>query len=219
MIHQIYITDNPSPAVLAKIDRVKSNYEHKLWDNDSIREFLKKEFEPDVLWAYDELVPYSFKGDLAKYAIIYVYGGWYIDASFSVLPDIDKYNSEDGVFFKDTIDKYVACGMFYSPPGNEILKKAIDIIITNCKSKYYGIHPVDCTGPGVLGKAFGYSTEQCKGALMLINHMFCFVIEDTLIAKGKRNGQHGSMTYLGEITGGNYQQIWSNRKVYKSELK
>lgn len=219
MIHQIYITDSPSPAVNAKIEAVKAKYEHKLWDKDSIRQLLADHFEPDVLWAYDELVPYSFKGDLAKYAIVYIHGGWYMDVSFSVVPDIYKYNNENGVFFKDTIDGYVACGMFYAPPGNQILKKAIDQIVSNCKSRYYGIHPVDCTGPGVLGKVFEYSPEQSIGALMLINHMFCFVIDDTLLARGKRNGQHGSLAYLGEITGGNYHHLWNNRKVYKSELK
>jgi mannosyltransferase OCH1-like enzyme len=219
MIHQIYITDNPSPAVLAKIDAVKAKYEHTLWDNDSIRQLLTDHFEPEVLWAYDELVPYSFKGDLAKYAIVYVHGGWYMDVSFSVLPDIYKYNSEDGVFFKDTIDNYVACGMFYSPKNNNTLKKAIDQIVANCKSQYYGNHPVDCTGPGLLGKVFNHSTEDCKGALMLINNVFCFVHGDTLIARGKINGQHGSLAYLGELTGGNYHQLWDSKKVYKSQLK
>ena len=219
MIHQIYITDNPSPIAVAKIEAVKAKYEHKLWDNNDIRELLEKKFEPEVLWAYDELVPYSFKADLARFAIIYVHGGWYIDTSFSVLPDIDKYNDENGVFFKDTIDRYVAVGMFYAPPGNKNLKKAIDIIVSNCKSKHYGKYPVDCTGPGVLGKAFDYSIQHCKGALMVINNTFCFVIDDTLIARGKKNGQHGSMAYLGDHSGGNYRQLWNTRKVYKSELK
>jgi|694.fasta_scaffold01183_14 mannosyltransferase OCH1-like enzyme len=219
MIHQIYITDSPSPIALEKVERIKANYEHKLWDNNSIRELLEKEFEPDVLWAYDELVPYSFKGDLAKYAIIYIYGGWYVDVSFSVLPDIDKYNDENGVFFKDTVDGYVACGMFYSPLGNEVLKKAIDTIVDNCKSRHYGIHPVDCTGPGVLGKVVNYSTKDYKGALMLINNTFCFVFGDTLIARGKKDGQHGSMSYLGDASGGNYRELWNDGKVYKSQLK
>lgn len=219
MIHQIYITDNAAPAVNAKIEAVKAKHEHTFWDNDSIRQLLTDHFESDVLWAYDELVPYSFKGDLAKYAIVYIHGGWYMDVSFSVLPNIDDYKNDKDVFFKDTIDGYMACGMFYALPGNKILKKAIDQIVSNCKSRYYGIHPVDCTGPGVLGKVFEYSTEQSIGALMLINHMFCFVIDDVLVARGKQNGQHGSLAYLGELTGGNYHELWHSKKVYKSELK
>lgn len=219
MIHQIYITDSPSPVANAKIEAVKAKYEHTLWDNGSIKQLLTDHFEPDVLWAYDELLPYSFKADLAKFAVIYIHGGWYMDASFSVLPDIDKYNDENGVFFKDTVEGYVACGMFYAPPGNQNLKKAIDIVVSNCKSQHYGVHPVDCTGPGVLGKAFDYDTKDCKGALMIINDTFCFVYGDTLIARGKKNGQHGSMAYLGDLSGGNYRQMWNDRKVYKSELK
>jgi mannosyltransferase OCH1-like enzyme len=217
MIHQVYITNSPSTIALAKVEKIKSNYEHKLWSGDDVRELLKNHFEPDVLWAYDELVPYSFKADLAKFAIIYVHGGWYIDVSFSVLPDIDKYINENGVFFTDTINGYMACGMFYALPGNEILKKAIDMVVSNCKSQHYGIFPVDCTGPGVLGKVFTRSNESI-GALMMINNTFCFVIDNTLIARGKKDGQHGSMAYLGDNSGGNYHNLWNARKVYKSQV-
>jgi len=219
MIHQVYITNNPSPVALDKIEKVKANYEHRLWNDADVRELLENNFEPDVIWAYDELIPYSFKADLAKFAIIYIHGGWYLDVSFSILPGIDKYVDGKPIFFKDTIDRYVSCSMFYAPPGNKNLKKAIDIIVSNCKSKHYGVHPVDCTGPGALGKAFDYSTENCKGALMMINEVFCQVIDNTLIGRGKKNGQHGSMAYLGDHSGGNYRHLWNIRQVYKSELK
>lgn len=219
MIHQIYITDIPSPIALAKIEKVKANYEHKLWGDAEVRELLIANFEPDVIWAYDELVPYSFKADLAKFAIMYIHGGWYVDVSFSLLPDIEKYENEKGLFFLDTIEDYVACGMFYSAPGNALFKKAIDQIVHNCKTQYYGIHPVDCTGPGLFGKIFKQSPDQSIGSLLMINQVFCFVIDNTLIARGKRNGQHGSMAYLGDATGGNYRQLWNDKAVYKSQVK
>ena len=219
MIHQVYITNNPSPIALAKVEKVKANYEHKLWEDADIRALLKTEFDPEVTWAYDELVPYSFKADLAKFAIMYIHGGWYVDVSFSLLPDIQKYENDKGVFFLDTIEDYVACGMFYSAPGNIVFKKAIDQIIHNCKTQYYGIHPVDCTGPGLFGKVFEQFPDQSIGALLMINQVFCFTIDNTLIARGKKNGQHGSMAYLGDATGGNYHQLWGARKVYKSQLK
>lgn len=219
MIHQVYITNSPSSIALEKIEKVKANYEHKLWNDDDIKKLLIDNFEPDVLWAYNELVPYSFKADLARYAIIYIHGGWYVDISFAVLPDIDKYNHENGVFFKDRVDRYTACGMFYAPPGNEALKKAIDKIVDNCKTRYYGTYPVDCTGPGLLGHVFNYSTEHCVGVLDMINEVFCFVIDDTLIARGKKNGQHGSIACLGDASGGNYRELWNSKKVYKSQVK
>jgi hypothetical protein len=58
-----------------------------------------------------------------------------MDISFSVLPNIDDYKNENGVFFKDRIDRYTACGMFYAPAGNEVFKKAIDKIVSNCHFK------------------------------------------------------------------------------------
>ena len=218
MIHQVYITNTPSPIALKKIEKIKAQYEHRLWEDADIRQLLTDHFEPDVLWAYDELVPYSFKADLAKFAVIYVHGGWYVDVSFSLLPDIYKYNNDNGVFFKDTMERKIACGMFYSAAGNKVFKDAIDEIVNNCKSRYYGYHPVDCTGPGLLGKVFDY-TDKSMGDLLMINNTFCFVIDDTLIARGKKDGQHGSMAYLGDNSGGNYYYLWNAKQVYKSEVK
>jgi hypothetical protein len=54
---------------------------------------------------------------------------------------------------------------------------------------------------------------------MMINEIFCHVIDNTLIARGKRNGQHGGMSYIGDSSGGNYRELWNQRKVYKSEVK
>lgn len=216
MIHQVYITDSPSQIILDKIDLIRAKYEHTLWGDTEIRKLFADHFEPDVLWAYDELIPFSYKADLARYAILYIYGGWYIDVSFELTSPLPV---GDVVFFKDMMPNYMGLGMIYSKKENPIFRKVIDIVISNCKSRYYGVHPVDCTGPGALGKVFNYSTEIAIGALQMVNNTFCFVIGNNIIAKGKKIRQEGGLHSLGDSSGGNYFHLWEARKVYRSELK
>jgi mannosyltransferase OCH1-like enzyme len=216
MIHQIYITDSPSQTILDKIDLIRARYEHTLWGDKEIRQLFADYFEPDVLWAYDELIPFSYKADLARYAILYIHGGWYIDISFKLTSPLPV---RDLVFFKDMVPNCMGVGMIYSDKENPIFRKVIDIVISNCKSKYYGNHPVDCTGPGALGKAFNYSTDQAVGELKVISNNFCFVIANNIVAIGKKAGAEGGLYSLGDSSGGNYFHLWEARKVYKSELK
>lgn len=216
MIHQVYITNSPSQVILDKIQLIKTKHEHTLWGDAEIRQLLTDHFEPDVLWAYDELVPFSFKSDLARYAIIYVHGGWYLDVAFKLLSPLPK---KDTVFFRDMIPNYMAVGMFYSKKDNPIFKQAIDIIVDNCKSKFYGGHPVDCTGPGVLARVFNYSTDIAVGDLKIVNNNFSFVIGNSLVAVGKRIMQEGGLHSLGDSSGGNYFQLWHDKKVYRSHLE
>ena len=44
-------------------------------------------------------------------------------------------------------------GIIFSKPSNPILKTAIDLVIENCQSKFYGADSMSPTGPGVLGRA------------------------------------------------------------------
>ena len=53
--------------------------DYQLYNNTMAREFLKNNFHTDVLYAYDTLIPKSFKSDLLRFALLYIYGGAYID--------------------------------------------------------------------------------------------------------------------------------------------
>lgn len=216
MIHQVYITNSPSQIILDKIDLVKAKYEHTLWGDAEIRQLFSDHFEPDVLWAYEELVPFSYKSDLARYAIMYIHGGWYLDVALRLTSPLP---TGDTIFFRDMVPNYPAIGMFYSEKENPIFKEAIALVIHNCKSQFYGVHPVDCTGPGVLAKVFNYSTEGTVGDLKIVSNHFSFVMRNNIVAIGKRARTEGGLESLGDSSGGNYFQLWNERKVYKSQLK
>ncbi|AAV50642.1 putative glycosyltransferase [Acanthamoeba castellanii mimivirus] len=84
IIHQIWIQGYESiPSELRKYHEncLKINYgfKNEFWDNDRIRNFLKNNFEPEYLELYDKYKIYAQKADFARYAILKIHGGIYLD--------------------------------------------------------------------------------------------------------------------------------------------
>ena len=76
-IHQVLIVDGgglPETLPTALTDnkewakRFYPDAVYQLWSGDSVREFLRINFRPEVADAYDVLRPYSYRCDLARFA-------------------------------------------------------------------------------------------------------------------------------------------------------
>jgi len=58
------------------INNIKINnpeFKHFLYDNEKCRIFIKNNFNIKILNAYDNLIPESYKSDLWRYCILYIY--------------------------------------------------------------------------------------------------------------------------------------------------
>ena len=55
---------------------------HYLFNDADCRAFIMNEYPPDVLMAYDKLIPTAFKADLWRYCVLYKYGGVYLDVKW-----------------------------------------------------------------------------------------------------------------------------------------
>jgi hypothetical protein len=62
------------------LNRVGVDCIHYLFHDAECRDFIAREYPPDVLMAYDRLIPTAFKADLWRYCVLYKYGGVYLDA-------------------------------------------------------------------------------------------------------------------------------------------
>ncbi len=60
-------------------NRVGIDCIHYLFCDSDCRSFIAREYPPDVLMAYDRLIPTAFKADLWRYCVLYKYGGVYLD--------------------------------------------------------------------------------------------------------------------------------------------
>jgi len=242
-IFQILINQNNSLVLPEPIQQITNDiiqhfpeYEYSLWGDSQIRELLQADFDPEVYNAYCSLAPFAYRSDLARYCLLYRFGGWYIDlgiqlAKQNVVSSIA--NDIEMIFFWDLGDlkapyrSFYDCmnGLIYSKPNNPVLRKAIELVVGNCKSNYYGSDSMSPTGPGVFGRSIaivGKSDKYYDGHFMQLTPQHdqknkAYVMRTGEIFAWHRSHINSNMKDLSDfgIEGGNdYRNLWRNRKVY-----
>ena len=154
-------TDNLPGDIQNNINSTKlyfPDFDHTLYTKEMLREFISDNFDKEVLWAFDYLNAYAYKADLARYCLMYINGGLYIDLRIQITRSID-FGNLDFLFFKDLCNsthRYnnfaVQNGFLYSKAKNVAFLNCINSIVENCKNNYYGLTALDITGPTLLGK-------------------------------------------------------------------
>lgn len=141
--------NNINDNIKLSIEKIKNNnpeFNYYLFDNNGCINFLKNNFNNDVLHAYNKLKPESYKSDLWKYCILYIYGGVFIDITKKPINNfkfIDIINNNQ-MFFSRNND----LSLLISYPKNPIFITCIEKIIENVNNNYYG---VDETYPTNIG--------------------------------------------------------------------
>lgn len=236
---QIYINEDSdvtlSEHLQKNVDRLKNLYpkfNYKIYSNNDAREFIEKYYEQDVLWAYDYMVPYSYKADLAKACILYKTGGLYVDLGVYFLNKFEIDDSLEFLIFKDaqrTHDIFsswsIAMNIIYSKPKVKFLKDTIDGIVENCKNKFYGDTPICPTGPNLFGKMVALNGVDTRGYIGeyvdLTPHKhhknFVNMLKDgTIVAFAKGNSSFES---LGAKKTNEYSHLWNNREIYMDDTR
>jgi hypothetical protein len=251
-IHQILINDtnklpNEFPEYhnicYEQIKKLYPNEEYHLYSGEELEEIIKSNFDTDVYKSYQKLKPYACKADLARYCLLYLYGGLYVDLNIKLIntiPDLDKLYF---FAFRDIVKSSkrswsVANSIIFSTKKSKIMKKCIDIIVENCKNEYYGISVLDVSACIVLGKAIMTSNEDINfiatnGELCQINpqkeknftYNIAFLMDkdDKIIAYRKpviKNIDNcGNISCFGFTETNNYIEMWKNNEVYDSSIK
>ena len=126
-----------------------------LYDEEDCRTFIKHNFEPDVLDAYNSLIPCSYKSDLWRFCVLYINGGIYMDIKFKCVNNFKFIAlTEQEHFVRDIQENCIYTAIIVTLPRNEIMRKCIYQIVSNVKNKYYGYNCLEPTGTGLLGKYF-----------------------------------------------------------------
>lgn len=223
-IHQIYISDSSNlelpEYIQTQVDKVKqlySDYEYILWDNTSIREFIISNFSQEILSVYDDLKPYAFKSDLARYCILYKLGGYYFDISISPEIKFEPKKSTIFVGIKNAIETnnldIIENNVLFFPSSNDpFLKNAIDRILNNVKWLNYGEHPLDITGPIMLARLDHSNID--KGYVQQDSDRKLSFYNNELIYKHKPKQYQANLSKLGCIGVNNYEKMWFNGDVF-----
>ena len=155
-IYQTWYTKDLPEKMRKRVNLLKSqnpNFNHYLFDDNDCREFIKTHFKPDVLDAYDRLIPGAYKADLWRYCILFIKGGIYLDIKYEPLNGFKFINlCEREHLVLDMGCKGIYNALMVCKPENPLLFKAIRCIVDNVKNKYYGNCFLSPTGPKLLSQ-------------------------------------------------------------------
>ena len=232
-VSQIFLSDSDaqlSPFLKHATGTVQGafpNADYQLYNKETLRNFISENYGESVVSAYDCLKPYSYKADLGRFCLLNKLGGWYLDIGVRVVNPVEVGERIDFLAFRD-IQRFSftswACAttVLYSKPDNTALQFAIEMIVNNCKNKYYGITPLCPTGPSLLGAALaanGGETNFVYGDYLELTPTHeqknrAFVLPDgTIMAWSKPSGG-GDLTGIGAKGVNNYNELWAAKQVY-----
>jgi hypothetical protein len=242
-LHQIFIADGfrvpaalPQP-IAENVDSTRAHYpgaDYRLWDGDALRETIAREFEPAVLEAFDRLQPYAYKADLGRYCLLYLYGGLYVDLGVRCMAPIRPPRGAGIAGFRDfefvsPSWTAVSTGVLWAKSRRSELRIAIDYVVDNCRTRFYGANSLYPTGPALLGRAMiaamaekkqqSDADDQWIGVTRLLTpgrprERMCYIAPDRTIAALKTKSEGGDLTHLGAVGTNNYVALWRERRVY-----
>jgi len=237
IIHQIAFSgddlDGYTPPNIDNIKEFLPSAEYHFWDLPRFTQMLKDDGATDVLKAINNIKPYAYKADIARYYIIHKTGGWYMDQNnyFTAAPQKYRLSDKELVVFAEVQGTSnsswaVQNSVFYADKGHEVLQKSVDRCIENVENKYYGFGSTCPTGPNVFGSAIasqrlGYDHKQVFGK-------FLFYVPDSLpkgfylnshkkpfVLYKPNHGDIGIPTGESKVPGGNnHYNMWHDRVIY-----
>lgn len=191
---------------------------YEIYDKHHIKQFLKDNFDKEVLNAYESLNANAYKADLASYCILKKIGGWYSAITNTILMSPPEYLiNKDMVIFRD-IQKNsnsswaVTCHPIYSKPNNKVFDIAIENILRNVAFKRYNNSPLCITGPCVIGRAIAIiGDEQNIHVGDFVEEDKSFVLDDGSKFAFYKKFAGGEMNIKGT---NNYNNFWNNKNLY-----
>jgi mannosyltransferase OCH1-like enzyme len=219
-IYQTWTTKDLPPKMRERVEILKTQnprFKHHLYDDNDCREFIRTHFRPDVLDAYDRLIPGAYKADLWRLCVLFINGGIYMDIKLICVNGFKLIElTENTHFVKDRPVNSIFNSLMVSQKGNFYLFKCIRQIVENVKNKYYGNCPLSPTGPVLLGNIIVNNKLQVNvdmthyegGGYIIYKNRF-------VISTEYPEYNHERTTTYNNMSTKRYDQLWNERKIYK----
>jgi hypothetical protein len=149
LIHQTYNQKTLIPQkIYDNIKKFASNFEHKIYDDDDIRAFLKINFSHEVLEKFNDIKEGAHKADLFRYCVMYELGGVYLDIKTELILDLNDLISQHAnngqiLTVIDKTQSAIYQGIIIAPPKQTIFLTLIDGILNSGKNPPYNLYIKD----------------------------------------------------------------------------
>lgn len=173
IIHQIWL-GSPLPEKCIAFQKTwkkrHPDWEFKLWTEKEIESFGLQNKT-----AYDKTRNYGERSDIARYEILYRYGGLYTDTDFECLQSFDDLHHSVSFYTGIAYDEDLVLfnGLIGSAPHHPFLKKCIDEI----PSHQVGLEPwkiMERTGPYFFTKCIFNAIPFCNEPFILLPPLFFY---------------------------------------------
>jgi hypothetical protein len=161
-IVQTWHTYSLSPKMKFTVDallQLNPEYTYTMFDDTDARNFIKNNYNPYVLQAYDTLIPGPYKADLFRYCYLYKHGGVYID--MKIVPQVPLYTViptlAPMVLIDDLQPENICTTILATPAENPLYKLLIVQCVKQILKQEKGKNCWDVTGPS----AFARSLNKC----------------------------------------------------------
>jgi mannosyltransferase OCH1-like enzyme len=181
IIHQFWTGPEMPSAVkdaVASWAEINADYDCRLWNEEAAYSFLEEYFEGEILSLFKRSTIPAFKSDLIRYALLFIFGGLYVDTDMKALrplsPSLPR-RARLIVTYVDREDKglpvIIKNDFLAARPGNEIFLSLLDGICRNCEAaaksrKPYNIHSI--SGPTLLKSAILSRANEEFGSVLAI---------------------------------------------------
>lgn len=159
---------------IARLKRMNPEYAYHFYDDQMILGFLKNEFPPEYVQAYNRLMIGAGKADFFRYAILYKKGGVYLDLDAKVIkPFRDFVLDSDEAIISNEIDNslFVQWALFFTP-GHPFLEKTLKNVIINIQERTYPNNIHATTGPPPFSNAIRECLKNSPSASYRVMGMY-----------------------------------------------
>lgn len=128
--------------IFEAVRQFASDFAYEFYDDERSLAFLSTEFGPEYVQTYKRLKLGAHKSDFWRYCILYARGGVYLDIKTKLIrPLREVFNRTHRVWYTalgawcGTFPGYFHQGTIASPPGNPVIKAAIDHIMATTNAE------------------------------------------------------------------------------------
>lgn len=148
LILQTHVDKTVIPyEVVSNIRKYAPEYQHLILNDAEASEFLKHYYHPKVLERFNQFTNGAHKADILRYALLYVYGGVYLDIKTELIrPLRDLFDRENTVYTViSSVPNSIYQGIIATPPKQEIFLTLIEFMLKteNPKPEDYLIFTID----------------------------------------------------------------------------
>ncbi|BCS83182.1 glycosyltransferase [Cotonvirus japonicus] len=177
IIHQIWIQgEDKIPSKLNSFylncQKVNNNFKHEFWDNDRIINLLQEKFSPEHVDLYNRYTIFAQKADFARYAILYVHGGIYLDMDMVCIKNLSPF-LKYGLFFTPKPFYKIFGGYLNGIIGVRPNHPVFKIVIKNIFDRQHINNVTKSTGTGLFyDSVIEYSKMSNDNDIMLVDNKY-----------------------------------------------